>query len=475
MTTTFSVRPHVRDVTAHLGRAWDATGELLARLASHRQRVALDSAAGAPRRTSLIAFDPLESIPLPRTIAELRTSVSALELAHHDVPGPFASGFLGALSYDLGVPGEASLTLPRDAWRSPHVLGGVYVDFLVIDHDARRTYLVLGEGRADDARPALAERRARLLEELACPAPRASVEPLGELVRHTTPAEHRRRIEEARAQIAAGDYYQANLAHRFTRRVLGSAVDLYRSLRAINPAPYMAFVEDGPWALCSASPELLLESDGHRARTRPIKGTAARPAAPELDPEADRRAARALLASEKDRAELAMIVDLERNDLGRVARPGSVCVEAFPRLETYATVHHLVADVACTLREGVDAVDALGAMFPGGSITGAPKLASMRAIAALEREGRGFFTGSAGFLDVRGHAAFNILIRTLVRRADANAGPREAGEVTYHVGGGITWSSDAAAEDQETLAKGAALAAALEQDAAQRGAEVLSS
>jgi len=169
------------------------------------------------------------------------------------------------------------------------------------------------------------------------------------------------------------------------------------------------------------------------------------------------RAALALLGSEKDLAELAMIVDLERNDLGRCARPGGVRVEVFPRLETFATVHHLVADVAADVRPGVDAFDLLAALFPGGSITGAPKLASMDAIAELEGEGRGFFTGSLGFVDTRGHAAWNILIRTLVWR------PRSRdGEVSFHVGGGITWSSDAAAEERETMIKGAGLLHALQ-------------
>jgi para-aminobenzoate synthetase component 1 len=225
-------------------------------------------------------------------------------------------------------------------------------------------------------------------------------------------------------------------------------------------------------ALLSASPELLLEVGDeprdvpgdepgaeHRrriARTRPIKGTAAR----SDDPAQDARAAAQLLASAKDLAELAMIVDLERNDLGRVARTGSVRVEAFPRLESYAGVHHLVADVACELRPDVDAVDALAALFPGGSITGAPKLASMAAIAALEGEGRGFFTGALGRIDLTGRAAFNVLIRTLTWCARE----RGAAEVGYHVGGGITWSSDAAAEERETLLKGARLAQALDCD-----------
>jgi para-aminobenzoate synthetase component 1 len=216
---------------------------------------------------------------------------------------------------------------------------------------------------------------------------------------------------------------------------------------------YLAWGAGPDGALLSASPELLLEVRGRRARTRPIKGTIARGA-----DEAEDRANKAeLCASEKDLAELAMIVDLERNDLGRIARAGSVRVREFPALESYAALHHLVADVECELRPQSTALDALLAVFPGGSITGAPKLRSMEVIAELEGEGRGFFTGALGFLDTRGDACFNILIRTLVWRPRAEG----QGEVSFHVGGGITWRSNAKAEEREARIKGAALAAAL--------------
>jgi anthranilate/para-aminobenzoate synthase component I len=252
----------------------------------------------------------------------------------------------------------------------------------------------------------------------------------------------------------------------------GDPADIYQRLRHANPAPYMAYCA---WderlasraqgfprgAILSASPELLLEMDGGVARTRPIKGTARRSS----DPARDRKSAEALLASGKDRAELAMIVDLERNDLGRCARPGGVRVEAFPRLESYAAVHHLVADVVADVAPGLDAIDVLSALFPGGSITGAPKLAAMSAIARLEGEGRGFFTGSLGFVDVRGRAAWNILIRTLVWRPLA-----KGGEVSFHAGGGVTWSSEPAAEERETLDKAAALIRALERDEVENAA-----
>ena len=433
----------------------------------------VDSAAGHPRRWSLFAFDPVQKLHITRE--ESRSYVSLLReaLANWDrvegdqVPGPFAGGFLGALSYDLGVHGEGQ-NLPVDPWHSPLLIGGLYVDFITIDHRNQRAWLVLGE-RPGDQRAPVEQRRERIVECLRVARRPALVAPAGPLVRHVTGTEHRRRIETLRALIARGDLYQANLAHRFTRRMRGAPQEIQRRLRTHHPAPwsfYMSWADaldtasaSAPitGALLSTSPELLLECDGRELRTRPIKGTVARGPNPEEDREQRRR----LLASDKDRAELAMIVDLERNDLGRVARLGSVRVEGLPTIESYATVHHLVADVRAELAREHDAIDALAAIFPGGSITGAPKLRAMQAIAELEGEGRGLFTGAAGFLDLRGRACFNVLIRSLLWRPRPELG-RDEGEVSFHVGGGITWSSEAESEEQETLDKGAALAAALE-------------
>lgn len=452
-------------------------GDLLARLRSRRGLVALDSAGGEPRRFSLVAFDPLRGVAVPARLVELRTMLGGLRAEDADpVPGPFRGGFLGALSYDLGVAGERPTEVGPDPWRSPRIVGGLYVDFVVRDEERGAAWLVLGDDPGD-GRPEVEVRRREILALLDAPAPEPPApRPIGSLERRTSAEEHGARIERARERIAAGDFYQANLAHRFTRSMEGDPVDLYLALRARHPAPYMGYLAwDGETAsagegfprgaLLSASPELLLEFDGELARTRPIKGTAPRGETPEED----EHRARELLASAKDRAELAMIVDLERNDLGRVCQPCSVRVERHPHLESYATVHHLSADVVGRPRPGVDAVDLLAALFPGGSVTGAPKLAAMEAIALLEGEGRGFFTGALGFLDLGGRAAFNILIRTLVWRPGTTSEPGSVprGEVSFHVGGGITWSSDARAEDDETLTKGAALAAALDASSGQ--------
>lgn len=429
--------------------------------------VALDSGRGgwsgaAPHRWSLVGVRPLAGVGSARDLAGVRRLAAVLQDGGGDpVPGPFAGGFLGALAYDLGVAGE-DLALPADPWDTPPVVGGVYVDFAVLDHQRDLGWLVLAEG-TEDGRAPVGERADELLERLAAPPDPGGVAAAGPLVRHVEAAEHERRVEAARGLIAAGEFYQVNLAQRFTRAMDGHPVDLYRCLREANPGAYHAYLAWGPGALpagalLSTSPELLLACEGEELLTRPIKGTTARRA----DPDEDARALAALRADPKERAELAMIVDLERNDLGRVALPGSVRADATPSVETYRALHHLVADVRATLRPELDGGDALAALFPGGSITGAPKLRAMEAIAELEGEGRGFFTGSAGFLDRRGHAAWNILIRTAVWRAEGTAGSEDvAGEVSLHVGGGITWASDAAAEERETRLKGAALAAAL--------------
>jgi para-aminobenzoate synthetase component 1 len=427
--------------------------QLVRRLAPERAPVLLDRAAVRGARCSVLGFDPL-ALPLDaaRGIAGVRELALRLVSASGDeVPGPFHGGFLGAFAYDLGVAGERAVDVAPEPWGFPLVVGGLYVDFIVRDEHEGRAWLVLGDEPGDGRADVASRRREleRLLQEPAADERRATC---GELVRHTSPREHARRIELARAAIARGDYYQANLAHRFTCECTFDAPDLYARLRRANPAPYMGFAAwrrgERSEALLSASPELLLDFDGETARTRPIKGTA--PRSQDRDEDAD-NAAR-LLASEKDRAELAMIVDLERNDLGRIAEAGGVRVEGFPTLASYARVHHTYADVVARVRPRVDAFDVLAALFPGGSVTGAPKLAAMDAIARLEGEGRGFFCGSLGFVDTRGRAGFNILIRTLLWRP---------GEVSFRVGGGITWSSDPAAEDRETLDKAAGLIDAL--------------
>ncbi|MGV3721754.1 MAG: aminodeoxychorismate synthase component I [Actinomycetota bacterium] len=262
----------------------------------------------------------------------------------------------------------------------------------------------------------------------------------------------RREYEEAVRKvlryIGAGDCYQVNLSHRFSAPLPCTPRALYHRLRRLSPAPYAAFLDCGDHQVLSSSPELFLRVAGGLVETQPIKGTRPRSA----DPAEDAAAAAELLASEKDAAELLMIVDLERNDLGRVCRYGSVRVPELRRLESFANVHHLVATVQGELRPGVTPLQALRAAFPGGSITGAPKIRAMEIIEELEPYRRGVYTGAIGWVDGHGRGEWNIAIRTMVTRGDS---------VYFHVGGGIVADSIPAAEYEETLAKAQGMLQAL--------------
>jgi para-aminobenzoate synthetase component 1 len=257
-------------------------------------------------------------------------------------------------------------------------------------------------------------------------------------------------VRRAIEYIHAGDVFQVNYAHEFSAPFEGDPIALYQALRTSNPAPYCAFVDlGGGRAVLSTSPELFVSQRGSTLETRPIKGTRPRGA----NADEDRRLISELESSEKDAAELAMIVDLERNDLGRVCDPGSVRVDEPGRIESFASVHHRVAKVSGQLEDGFDRVDVLAAAFPGGSITGAPKVRAMEIIDELEDSRRGPYTGSIGILTDEGSMEFNIAIRTAVVGR---------GIVRVHVGGGIVADSDPEAEYEETLAKGRAIFSALE-------------
>jgi anthranilate/para-aminobenzoate synthase component I len=256
------------------------------------------------------------------------------------------------------------------------------------------------------------------------------------------------RVRRAQEYIAAGDIYQVNLTHTLTAPWEREPGDFFLRLRKVSPAPCSAFLRLGDTAVVSASPESFVSIDGSRILTRPIKGTRVR----EHEAGADAEAARELLCSAKERAELVMITDLERSDLGQVCAYGSVKVTALCALETFEHVHHLVSTVEGTLRDDVSTLQALRACYPGGSITGAPKKRAREIIAELEESPRGIYTGALGFIDWRGRAVFSIAIRTLVVRA---------GLASYGVGAGIVADSDPRLEYEETLHKAAGLFAAL--------------
>ncbi|HEX8311144.1 MAG TPA: aminodeoxychorismate synthase component I [Chthoniobacteraceae bacterium] len=256
-------------------------------------------------------------------------------------------------------------------------------------------------------------------------------------------------IRQAQEYIAAGDIYQVNLAHRFQSSWRGDAFRFYEKLRDHSPAPYAAYLDCGERQVLSSSPESFLQMSDRSIRTRPIKGTRPRRA----DPTADEKSAFDLLTSPKEVAELVMITDLERSDLGQICEVGSVTVSELLKLERFQQVFHLVSTIQGQLRPEVDHLAALRACFPGGSITGAPKKRAREIIAELEPSARGLYTGALGWFGFNGESQFSIAIRTVVM---------EGGKAHFHVGAGIVADSSPSREWQETLDKAAGILLAAE-------------
>lgn len=386
---------------------------------------------------------------------------------------PFQAGLIGYFAYDLAAaldPEHVALPEASDhdlplAWLR------AYDQMIVFDRQEQMAWLVAWgqiqpvqdalEGMrlllnaAKTARPGLDSDPAESTQDQQDITPGmvrsnlAAAQELVQLESNFTRPEYLDRVSQVRTAIGAGDVYILNLTQRMKVPRLQDPFRTYLKLRQKSPTPYAAFMALPGLAILSFSPELFLRISGRTAVTRPIKGTRPRGQTPELD-ETNRRA---LLQSAKDRAELLMIVDLERNDLSRVCTPESVTVKDLYGLESYATVHHLVATVSGELAPEHDAVSCFAALFPGGSVTGAPKMRAMQLISSFETVRRGLYTGCLGFFSLDGQAVFNILIRTIFQSGQAT---------TYHAGGGITWDSDPAAEYQETLDKTIAIAEAFQ-------------
>ncbi len=357
-----------------------------------------------------------------------------------ELPAPFAGGAIGYFGYDLGRRLERLPVIALDDEQLPELAVGLYDWAVVNDHLERRAWLI---GAERD--PPTTHAWDALVERFTRPAPertRAPFRAISSIRSNLTRSRYLAAFERVKRYIEAGDCYQVNLAQRFEARVSGDPWSGYRALRAANPAPYAAYLNLPFAQILSASPERFLQVRGARVETRPIKGTRARTA----DPERDAERARELRESPKDRAENVMIVDLLRNDLAKSCRPGSVRVPRLFEVESFPAVHHLVSTVTGELSRGRDALDVLRGCFPGGSITGAPKVRAMQIIEELEPNRRGVYCGSIGYVGYDGAMDCNIAIRTLVHRA---------GQVRFWAGGGLVADSVAAEEYQETLDKAA--------------------
>lgn len=369
----------------------------------------------------------------------------ALVERHQELP--FLGGLMGQWSYTLANAhrrGNTPRTDRHDARRGPRLPRlqlGVYDWALIQDHATEHTYLV-----------ASAERRDAILAWLESPGAQASASEDFSLTAPFHPdmnrAAYGERFRRVLDYLHAGDCYQINLAQRFTATYRGDLWQAYRRLRAATPTPYAGYFCNADHGILSLSPERFVRVTDGQVETCPIKGTRPRG----RDATEDRCLADELETSAKDRAENVMIVDLLRNDLGQVCRPGSVHVPKLCGLETYANVHHLVSVVQGELARGVDALDLLAAAFPGGSITGAPKMRAMQIIDELEPTARSLYCGSLGYMDRRGRLDTSIAIRTLV--ADGK-------QLHIWGGGGLVADSDEQVEYAETLAKIAHLMQAL--------------
>ncbi|MFG6179091.1 aminodeoxychorismate synthase component I [Halomonas sp. THAF12] len=422
--------------------------------------VLLDSGrpAAPGGRYDILSSDPLSVLEidaagrchgddaLPADIPPFAAQQALLERLSRDVPDsdlPFLGGLIGYWSYDLGrclepIPGRA-----RPAAGLPAARVGLYDWALILDHERREAWLV-----------ASPERRAQVLSWLEASTDEDDGDTdedfrlTDDFAAEMSRDDYLARFDAVQRYIRAGDCYQINLAQRFSAPYEGDLWTAYRRLRRATPTPFSGFLAWGDRAILSMSPERFLHCAEGRVETRPIKGTRPRGATPEED----HRLAEELSASVKDRAENVMIVDLLRNDLGRVCRPGTVRVPQLCGLESYANVHHLVSVVTGELGEQHSPLALLAAAFPGGSITGAPKVRAMQIIDELEPSARSAYCGSLGYVDVRGHMDTSIAIRTAVA---------DRGRLHLWGGGGLVADSEGEAEYTETLDKIRHLMAAL--------------
>jgi para-aminobenzoate synthetase component 1 len=385
-------------------------------------------------------------------LAHLRDLMARYRSAS-DVAIPFTGGAVGYFGYEFGARLDGVHRRPGRDRGIPDAQFGFYDGIIAYDLAAGKTFAIANPVATTQADQILARLRESVREAAKAgqpiPGPKGPTPAGAEPVPDLKPEEYLRLVARAKDYIAAGDIYQVNLSQRFECPTTEHPYSIYERLRRLSPAPFGAYLNPGWGQILSSSPELLLRLDRHgRALTRPIKGTRPR-GRTAAD---DERLAAELSGSEKDHAELLMIVDLERNDLGRVCDYGSVRVEERHRLEAHPTVFHLVATITGQLRQDRDVFDCLRSMFPGGSITGVPKIRAMQIIGELEPDSRHVYTGSLGYIGFDGVCDLNIAIRTLQCRE---------GRAVYHVGGAIVADSDPAGEYQETLDKGRAMHAAL--------------
>ncbi|MGH8200479.1 MAG: aminodeoxychorismate synthase component I [Steroidobacteraceae bacterium] len=456
-------------------RELDVPPTVLTQLATaypERYPVFFDSAADGPlSRTSVLVGQPRAALwldaqgrirvegPIPPGVVvpgegflrALERWVASEPIATGGEPDaadlPFRGGWAVFLGYELAGEVEPRLALPRSSGSDTWQAFALRVPCALVHDKLSGKVRAIAEKSAAEALAAV-ERDARALAQAGSAASTTPAPPAVARIIEEEPTAYLERVRRGKEYIRAGDIYQTNLSRRWRVALRGDAdvARLYQRLRAVNPAPFAALAQWRGGAVLSSSPERLLRVIGRRIETRPIAGTRPR----SLQPGEDAREMAALAAHPKERAEHIMLIDLERNDLGRVCEAGTVRVEELMSIESYAHVHHIVSSVTGTLRPEVTAVDALRAVFPGGTITGCPKFRCMQIIAELEGEARGAYTGSLGFIGPDGTMDFNILIRTMTVAGRA---------IEFRAGAGIVADSDPERELEECRAKARGLLA----------------
>jgi para-aminobenzoate synthetase component 1 len=439
---------------------FEDTAALFLPWADRRWAVFLDSGYPHSRqgRYDIIAADPIRTLVTRGGLTEIREGGNialspgdpfnlvrqALGPITPALPGlPFVGGAIGYFGYDLARRVEKLADRAADAENIPEMAVGIYDWALVVDHQERRSFLV-GQGLSsnlDTRWPHLVDAFSHI-QTIGWQFSDFAV--LGEVRSNMDRARYGRAFARIQQYIREGDCYQVNLAQRFAAYCSGNPWSAYQHLRTFNPAPFSAYLNTPQCQVLSSSPERFLQVKLGVVETKPIKGT--RPRHP--DPAEDAASAGELRSSLKDRAENLMIVDLLRNDIGKSCAPGSVHVPGLFEIESFATVHHLVSTVRGRLAEGRDALDLLRGCFPGGSITGAPKIRSMEIIEELEPHRRGVYCGAIGYVGFDGNMDTNIAIRTLVHSGNS---------IRFWAGGGIVADSDAELEYQECYHKARAL------------------
>ncbi len=495
-------RPYVRLGAAAPVGAWvplraeegRTPRDLLRRLAPARKPFLLESARTGPptARWSFLGGDPVLTVrstsngpvrvldgdgereltagPL-RALRELLAPwrVTGFPDLPPDFP-PFSGGFVGLFSYDLARRFERLPVIAADDLGLPEIDLDLVDTVVAVDHVMNRlwvTWLPSPRDRAEAPEAVHAKGRERVeavLERLGKPAPpppAATVLAPGPVTANMVREDFLAMVRRAKDYIAAGDIFQANLSQRFSQDIPGlDPFRLYLALTRINPSPFAAYLDRTEYQIVSSSPERLVALRGDEVEARPIAGTRPR-GGDDLD---DRHMNAEMLASDKERAEHVMLVDLMRNDLGRVCDYGSVRVSEFMTTERYSHVMHIVSNVVGRLGPGMDALALLRAAFPGGTITGAPKVRCMEIIEALEPVRRGCYTGSAGYLSATGDMDLNLLIRTVLVKD---------GTARFQTGAGIVADSDPAFEFSETLHKAEAMRRALDAVSAGAGLHAL--